>query len=160
MDLLNVQFVEKSTGFIWSAAEVSISYARLEPTCKKKKNDWSFYAAFPSGERGQKKKWEVRGNELQETPDRSPVFLLIYPSLLSAGLLRVRQYFHIVLLNTMWPYLLPSPQTAIAYLQQQFAQPEWTEKTYWSSIRWNMELSETVTPPAPQHCVDVCVCVF
>lgn len=75
------------------------------------------------GGKGGKQKWEVRGSELQETPDRNPVLPLIYPPLLSAGLLRVRQYFHIVLLNTMWPYLLPSPQTAIAYLQQQFAQP-------------------------------------
>ncbi len=86
------------------------------------RNDWSFYSAFPRG-KGGKQKWEVRGSELQETPDRSPVLPLIYPPLLSAGLLRVRQYFHIVLLNTMWPYLLLSPQTAIAYLQQQFAQP-------------------------------------
>lgn len=86
------------------------------------RNDWSFYTAFPRG-KGGKQKWEVRGSELQETPDRSPVLPLIYPPLLSAGLLRVRQYFHIVLLNTMWPYLLLSPQTAIAYLQQQFAQP-------------------------------------
>lgn len=32
---------------------------------------------------------------------------LIYTSLLSTRLLRVRQYFHIVLLNTMRAYLLP-----------------------------------------------------
>lgn len=140
---------------------VSIFYACLEPPCrKKKKNDWSFYAAFPSGERGQKKKWEVRGNELQETPNRSPVFPLIYPSLLSAGLLSVRQYFHIVLLNTMWPYLLPSPQTAIAYLQQQFAQRlsglkrpiEAPLDEIWSCQRlWH---------PPPHSAVWMCVCVF
>lgn len=34
---------------------------------------------------------------------------MIYPPVLSAELLRVRQYFHIVSLNTMGPYLLPSP---------------------------------------------------
>ena len=40
--------------------------------------------------------------------------------------------------------------------------PDWTEKDHWSSIRWKMELSESVTPPPPteQHCTQMCECVF
>lgn len=51
--------------------------------------------------------------ELQETPGHSTAsLLLIYPSLLSTGLLMVRDYFHVVLSNTMQSYLLPAHQTA------------------------------------------------
>lgn len=106
----------KNSRFNWSPIECIHYLHPLYPARQKMRNDRSFYAAFPRG-KGGNKKWEVRGSELQETPDRSPVLPLIYPPLLSAGPLRVRQYFHIVLLNTMWPYLLLSPQTAIAYLQ-------------------------------------------
>lgn len=50
--------------------------------------------------------------KLQETPGHSPAsLLLIYPSHLSTGLLMVRDYFHVVLSNTMQSYLLPSHQT-------------------------------------------------
>lgn len=93
----------------------SIIYAHFAQRGRKKmRNDWSFYAVFPRGWKGAR-----RSGSLEATTAAScPPHPLIYPSLLSAGLLRVRQYFHIVSLNTMWPYLLPSPQTATAYLQQ------------------------------------------
>lgn len=121
------------------------------------RNDWSFYTAFPRG-KGGKNKWEVRGSELQETPDRSYVLLLIYPPLLSAGLLRVRQYFHIVLLNTMWPYLLLSPQTAIAYLQRQFAQPLTGLKRPIEAPLDEIWSCQRVCPT--QRDTTVCVCVI
>ena len=97
----------------------------LGPLCLarlKMKNNRSFYTTSlrKKNEMGQKK-WKVRESELQETPNHSPVLPLIYLPLLPAGLLRVRQYYHIVLLNTMWASLLLSLQTAIAYLQRQFA---------------------------------------
>lgn len=97
-------------------------YPLSHPTYRRWRTTDNFFSKDEKKKRG-KKKSEARASELQETPHHSPVLPLIYLPLLSAGLLRVGQYFHIVLLNTMWAYLLRSPQTAIAYLQRQFAQP-------------------------------------
>lgn len=46
--------------------------------------------------------------------------------------------------------------------------PDWTEKAHWSSFRWNMELTKSVTPLPPPHThkhthtqrESVCVCVL
>lgn len=120
IDASNVRRKKKLTRFNRSPVECIHYLCPLYPTRQRMRNNWSFYTTFP---REKKERGGVRESKLQETPDHSPVLPLIYLPLLSAGLLRVRQYFHIVLLNTMWAYLLLSPQTAIAYLQRQFAQP-------------------------------------
>lgn len=74
-----------------------------------------------------------RGGRLEWVSCRNCLSYLIYPLL--SLLLGIRHYFHVVLLNTMWPYLLVSPQTTIASSAAPVCTaPDWTEKVHWSSV--------------------------
>lgn len=100
------------------------------------------FHCVPEGEEKKGRLKRVSCRKLHPPPDLST-------ALLAARLSGLRHYFHIVLLNATCPYLLASPRTATEY----HAAPgctalDWTEEVHWSSIRWNMELSEW--PSLPQ----------
>ena len=132
------------------------------PTLARRDRKWGMTDRFTPRRQGGENKWEAWGSELQKTPDRSRVLPLIYPPSPFCRAIKGKTIFsycfikhYVALFIAVSPDSYSIPAAAVC------TAPDRTEKDHWSSIRWKMELSGSVTPPyrATLH-ANVCVCVL
>lgn len=149
---------KKSPSFNCSPIE-RIHYLRpLRPARQKMRNDWSFYAAF-EGERGQKevegwRRWAAGNAWPQPCPPpdlSSSPFCRAVKGKTIFSYCFIKHYVALFIAVSPDSYSIPAEAVCTA--------PDRTKKAHWSSSRWNMELSESVTPPTEGHHTQMCVCV-
>lgn len=144
--LTSRQQQKKAQGSTGQQQSVSIIYGHFASRHKKKKEEWLIVSEW---ERGQKEVGgEGEGAAGNTRPQPCPPSDLSLSPFCRAikgktifSYCFIKRYVALFIAVSPDSYSIPAAAVCTA--------PDRTEKAYWSSFRWNMELSESVNPPPP-----------